>query len=128
MLVKRNQTMKKNLLLPVVVSSLFTVILPANALETRCGWLINPTPANWYLKDTDGTWTLSVQGGYQASGMENIPDLDRAEYVKTNGNYGYACACLDVDTDSNQMRITRVQNTEQLSISTCEQDANLPAW
>lgn len=60
--------------------------------------------------------------------MENIPDLDRAEYVKTNGNYGYACACLDVDTDSNQMRITRVQNTEQLSISTCQQDKNLPPW
>ena len=118
--------MTKNLLIPVIVSSLFTVILPANALETRCGWLANPTPANWYLKDADGTWTLSTQGGYQASGMENIPDLDRAEYVRTNGNYGYACACLDVDTDGNQMRIIRVQNTEQLSLSTCQQDRNLP--
>jgi hypothetical protein len=120
--------MKKNLLIPVIFSSLFTVILPANALETRCGWLANPTPANWYLKDTDGTWILSAQGGYQASGMENIPDLDGPEYVRTNGNYGYACACLDVDTDSNQMRITRVQNTEQLSVSTCQQDQNLPPW
>lgn len=120
--------MKRSLIIPIILSSLFTLTLPANAQETRCGWLANPTPANWFLKDTEGTWTLSVQGGYQASGMENIPDLDGPEYVRTNGNYGYTCACLDVNTDSSQMRITQVQNTQKLPLSTCQQDQNLPPW
>lgn len=122
------KSMKINFLIPAIISYLFTLTLPANAQETRCGWLANPTPANWYLKDTDGTWTLSVQGGYQASGMENIPDLDGPEYVKTNGNYGYTCACLEVNTDSSQMKVTRIQRVEPLPLSTCQQDANLPAW
>ncbi|MGL5510639.1 MAG: DUF4087 domain-containing protein [Microcoleaceae cyanobacterium] len=120
--------MKKKLLISVIISSLFTVILPAKALETRCGWLANPTPANWFLKDRDGTWTLSAQGGYQTTGMENIPDISGPEYVKTNGIHGYACACLEVDTDSNKMRITHVHNAEQLSLSVCQQDKNLSPW
>ncbi|WP_413167911.1 DUF4087 domain-containing protein [Capilliphycus salinus ALCB114379] len=55
-------------LIPAIVSCFSLNSFPADALETRCGWLTNPTPANCYLKDTDGSWTLSVQGGYQASG------------------------------------------------------------
>lgn len=30
----------------------------AQAAETRCGWLQNPTPANWWQDDRGGTWTL----------------------------------------------------------------------
>lgn len=54
--------MKKKLLIPAVISCFFTITLPANALETRCGYLVNPTPANWLLKDAEGTWTISRQG------------------------------------------------------------------
>jgi len=46
--------MKKNLFISVIISSLFIVALPAKAVETRCGWLHNPTPRNWYLIDKDG--------------------------------------------------------------------------
>ena len=28
----------------------------ASAAENRCGWLVNPTPGNWWLTDRDGTW------------------------------------------------------------------------
>lgn len=118
--------MKKTQLIPAIISCVLTMTLPAFAIETRCGWLQNPTPANWFLKDSEGSWTISAQGGYQARGMENIPDLERAEYVKTNGNYGYTCACLQVGTDSSQMRVTVVQTVEPLPLSTCQQDPNLP--
>ena len=45
---------------------------PALGAENRCGILTNPTPANWWLIDRDGEWTIGAQGGYQAEGIENI--------------------------------------------------------
>lgn len=96
------------------------------AAERRCGWLQNPTPSNWWLVDRDGSWTISVQGGYSAQGMELIPDMTRRDYVTTNGNYGYACACLDVDANRKAMRITRIYKGRQLPLKTCRQDPALP--
>ena len=120
------KAMKIKWLIPAIISSFSLVINPAKAAETRCGWLINPTPANWYLKDKDAQWTISVQGGYQAGGMNTIPPFNDDEYVKTNVNYGYGCACLNVVTDRNRMRITTIQGGEQLPLSTCRKDPNLP--
>ncbi|MFN3498292.1 MAG: DUF4087 domain-containing protein, partial [Pannonibacter indicus] len=32
---------------------------PASAApENRCGWIVNPTPGNWWLTDRDGDWIL----------------------------------------------------------------------
>jgi hypothetical protein len=109
-----------------VISGLILFTLPATATETRCGWLQNPTPANWWLKDRDGSWTISVQGGYQSKGMENLPNSDDSEYVRTNGNDGYSCACLRVSTDGNRMRITNIESGKPLPLRTCRQDPNLP--
>lgn len=97
------------------------------AIETRCGWLDNPTPANWWLTDRDGEWGISFQGGYQASGMENIPDLSNGDYVATNGYYGYGCACLAVTTDASTMKIVAIYSGEQLPLSVCHEDPALPA-
>ncbi|MFB8792015.1 MAG: DUF4087 domain-containing protein [Potamolinea sp.] len=119
--------MKRTLLISsALISGLFLFALPANAAETRCGWLQNPTPANWWLKDRDGTWTISVQGGYQARGMDNIPNIDNKEYVRTNINYGYGCACLRVSTDRNRMRITSIESGKPLPLRTCREDTSLP--
>lgn len=119
--------MKQSLLIKsALISVLFLFALPANAAETRCGWLQNPTPANWWLKDKDGTWTISVQGGYQARGMDNIPNIDDKEYVRTNVHYGYGCACLRVSTDRNRMRITSIESGKQLPLRTCREDTSLP--
>jgi hypothetical protein len=118
--------MKQNLLISAIISSLFIVALPANATETRCGWLHNPTPANWYLIDKDGRWTISLQGGYQARGMDNLPTYNEKEYVKTNGYYGYGCACMDVAIDSAQLRISEIRGGESLPLSTCREDPNVP--
>ena len=118
--------MKLKWLIPGIISSFLIVVIPAKAAETRCGWLINPTPANWYLKDKDRQWTISTQGGSQARGMDNLPAFNDDEYVKTNGYYGYGCACLSVVTDRNRIRITTIQGGEQLPLSTCREDPNLP--
>ena len=44
------------------------LLAAAPAPERRCGWLQNPTPANYWLIDRDGEWTIGAQGGYQAPG------------------------------------------------------------
>lgn len=113
--------------MPVLITGLSLFTLPSNATETRCGWLQNPTPANWWLTDSAGTWTISQQGGYQAKGIENLPSMENdRQYVRTNGYYGYGCACLRVATDRELMRITKIQSGEQLPLRTCRQDPNLP--
>ena len=117
--------MNKNLFISVIISSLFIVALPAKAVETRCGWLHNPTPRNWYLIDKDSRWVISMQGGYEAKGMDNLPTNEK-EYVKTNGYYGYGCACMDVVTDSARLRVSEIRGGESLPLSTGRQDPNLP--
>jgi hypothetical protein len=118
--------MKKNLFISVILFSLFIVVLPVKAVETRCGWLLVPTPGNRYLIDKNGTWIIGAQGGYQAKGIENIPNSDGKEVVRTNGNYGYNCACLNVAVNSNLRRIIGIQGGESLPLSTCREDPNRP--
>ncbi|MEG4518900.1 DUF4087 domain-containing protein [Microcoleus sp. AT9b-C5] len=118
--------MKKNLFISVIFSSLFIVALPAKAVETRCGWLHNPTPRNWYLVDKDGRWIISRQGGYEAKGMDDNLPTNEKEYVKTNGYYGYGCACMDVVTDKERSRISEIRGGESLPLSTCREDPTLP--
>lgn len=91
--------------------------------ENRCGWFVNPTPANAWLNDKDGEWTVSVQGGYQAEGdWGDFPD-DR--WVKTNGNYGYGCACMKVRVDFEEKRILKIADWTTKPLSACRNDAAL---
>ena len=97
------------------------------AAETRCGWIVNPTPANWWLTDADGEWIIGTQGGAQAEGMDLMPDFTEGEWVVTGGaSYGFGCACLGVVTDSAESRITLITSVKQLKIRKCRADANLP--
>ena len=96
------------------------------AAENRCGWIENPTPANWWLVDRDGRWTIMTQGGEETPGMEHIGDISAGDYRATNGNYGYACGCMEVDTDG-QGAITRIYSFRQLAIAKCENDPALSA-
>lgn len=97
------------------------------AEETRCGWLVNPTPANWWLIDADGEWTIGEQGGYQAPGFEDAPWGGQREQVPVNGNYGYECACMAVTSDADTMTITRVVSIRSRPLSACRQDRELPS-
>lgn len=98
----------------------------AQAAERRCGWLDNPTPANWWLTDRQGEWIISTQGGEEASGMEHIPDISDRQWVKTNGWHGYGCACLTVDVNRRDKRITRILSGTELPLRTCRNDRALP--
>lgn len=98
------------------------------AAEYRCGWLDNPTPANWWLDDREGSWTIAMQGGYSVSekSMDNLPELKDDEYVKTNGLYGYACACMSVSIDKKNKRITKIHSKgTQLLLKKCLEDRHL---
>ena len=98
------------------------------APENRCGWVMNPTPGNWYFTDADGDWTLAEQGSdEEALGMENIGDISAGDYVANNGNYGYACGCMKVEANMDTMRIISVYSFNQKKISACKRDKNLPS-
>ena len=105
---------------------LLTAAAPAQAVEKRCGWIVNPTPANWWLVDRDGQWTMSVQGGYQADGMEDLPDMSARGWVRTNGYYGHGCGCMTVDTDKADRRIRRIHSATPLPLKQCRADRKLP--
>ncbi|APR76776.1 Putative exported protein precursor [Minicystis rosea] len=91
--------------------------------ERRCGWVDNPTPANWWLTDRDGTWDIGIQGGYQAKG--DLPDFG-AKWVETNGHHGYGCACMDVEVDRAAKRVIEVHAVTVLPIERCRKDKALP--
>lgn len=97
------------------------------AVEKRCGWLENPTPANFSLLDRSGEWTISEQGGYQAPGIEKMPDMTTKGWVVTNaGEHGYGCACLDVQVDEKSGLVTRLVSAEPLPLRRCKLDPKLP--
>ena len=108
--------------------ALLCLALPSQsrAEETRCGWISNPTPRNWWLDDRDKTWTIMTQGPEDEppEGMDLISDISEKEFVRTNGYYGYGCACLSVETDGDE-RITKIFSFRQLPLSQCRNDKAL---
>ena len=91
----------------------------------RCGWLSNPTPANWWLTDAQGQWILATQGADQAPGMDEMPDMSTAGWVETNGHYGYGCACMTVTAGSDG-RVTRIADAQPKPLKQCRADKKLP--
>jgi Protein of unknown function (DUF4087) len=105
-----------------------TTPLPTNsAVEHRCGWIDNPTPANWWLNDKDGQWIISSQGANNgAAGMDLLPDFGN-RWIRTNGYYGYGCGCVDakVDASGEYKRVTEIVKAEVKDINVCQTDSNL---
>lgn len=99
---------------------------PHGAPARRCGWLVNPTPANWSLIDRDGEWELGAQGGWQAPGLDDMPDMTTRGWVETNGSYGHGCACLSVTTDRRTRRATRIFSARPMPLRVCRADRRLP--
>jgi hypothetical protein len=99
----------------------------AKASARRCGWLHNPTPGNWWLVDSDGQWILGTQGGHQAPGLHEMPDMSAGEWVEANGHYGYGCACMDVATDPATGHVTQVTRAESKPLAQCRADRKLPS-
>lgn len=110
---------------PIVVASLLLLVTSAvEASENRCGWFVNPTPANAWLLDRHGEWTIAVQGGYQAEG--DWPQFSDSQWAKTNGNYGRGCACLDVEVDQASKKVLRILKSQAKPLSSCRNDKSLP--
>ena len=95
--------------------------------EERCGWLENPTPGNWWLKDSHGLWIISAQGGPYAEGIEKLPEPQPDRFVATNGQYGYSCVCLTGAFDVHAQTMTRVEVARTSPLSVCRNDKALPA-
>ncbi|ELA6781410.1 MULTISPECIES: DUF4087 domain-containing protein [Vibrio] len=113
----------------IVILGMFST-LAATAEETRCGWLENPSPANMWLIDRDGSWDISVQGTSNALDDKSMELLYQAtanenEFVRTNRNYGFSCACLTVDVDEEQNSITTIYKSKQLPLKQCLEDISI---
>jgi hypothetical protein len=107
-------------------TSLLALALALAAPQTRCGWLQNPTPANWWLIDRDGEWLIGAQGGYQAPGMDEMPDMSTRGWIEVNGHRGYGCACLSVTVDARNHRVTRIFSARPRPPRQCRADRRLP--
>ncbi len=113
----------------IVILGMFSA-LAATAEETLCGWLENPSPANMWLIDRDGSWDISVQGTSNALDDKSMELLYQAtanenEFVRTNRNYGFSCACLTVDVDEEQNSITTIYKSKQLPLKQCLEDISI---
>ena len=92
----------------------------------RCGWLMNPTPGNWWLHDRDGEWILASQGSEPAPGMDDMPDMSTSGWVETNGHYGYGCACVTIAYEPGSRRVTRAADFRPKPLKLCRDDKRLP--
>ncbi len=97
--------------------------LSNSTAETRCGWFVNPTPANAWLLDAHGEWIISVQGGYQAEG--DWPEFKDSQWVKTNINYGYGCACMKVNVNKSEEKVINIISAYAKPLSACRKDKAL---
>jgi hypothetical protein len=101
----------------------------AAQVETRCGWLSNPTPANISLYDRDAEWTISVQGGYQVEGDWDWPDFKPGQWVVTNASsYGYGCACMQLRVNKETERVLEIKSSTARPLSACRRDSSLKRW
>ncbi len=104
-----------------ITTSAFSIWQPNTAFaETRCGWFVNPTPANAWLIDAHGEWLIAAQGGYQADG--DWPEFKDSQWVKTNINYGHGCACMKVNINKSEKKITNIISSYAKPLSACRKD------
>lgn len=94
--------------------------------ERRCGWLYNVTPGNWWLFDGHGEWILATQGGFQAPGLEEMPDMTTRGWIELNGHYGYGCACMTLTVDPASLFVQKVALASPQPLKQCHDDPGLP--
>jgi len=98
----------------------------ADRVEMRCGWLDNPTPQNYWLRDRQGEWTLSEQGGYVADGFDTMPDMSTKGVIETNRTYGYSCACITGVFDAKGHTVDKIVKAVPKPLRQCRADRRLP--
>lgn len=97
-----------------------------SASERVCGWLDNPSPANLFFTDSEAFWFISAQGkaplNDASMNLVYAALHDEQQFVRTNVNYGFSCACLTVDKSLETNSITKVYQSEQMTLKTCLED------
>lgn len=109
----------------LLVLALASVSVAASA-DTRCGWILNPTPGNTALIDGDGDWVVSVQGGYQAQGVLNA-NVSTDQFIEVNGNYGYYCGCISGKFDNKAKLVKRIDSDSVKPLKACLMDSKIPS-
>jgi hypothetical protein len=94
--------------------------------QTRCGWLDNPTPGNWWLTDRDGEWTLATQGSEGVPGWETLEVITPPQWVETNGSYGHGCVCASMRVDMAEERVLEIRSVSPRPLKACRNDRRLP--
>lgn len=115
------------LVVPILLGPLTSFGSPNfEKVETRCGWLSNPTPANVSLYDREREWIIGVQGGYQAEG--DWPDFPPKQFVESNPPHGYGCACLRVTVNRETSEVIKIVSASVRPLSACRRDKALKKW
>lgn len=113
--------------IPVIVALALALANAASAeTELRCGWLDNPTPANWWLVDADGEWTISIQGQGEFSNFFDVAPTGPYEREGLHPSYGWSCACIEGVFDPETRRLTQTLAVRNLPLSQCREDPALP--
>lgn len=105
-----------------------TAVESPSRFETRCGWFSNPTPANIWLYDRDGEWTIGVQGGYQLEGDRAWPRFKRGQWVRTNNDYGYGCVCMQLRVNRESREVLAIRSARARPLAACRRDPSLKKW
>ena len=110
----------------VILAALILVAAPALA-ETRCGWIDNPTPGNWFLTDRDGAWALGLQGVDLGNNWLDVDVPEFAEWASDGGRAGFGCGCFEGTVDRRSGDASWISSVRALPLSRCHDDPALPA-
>ena len=122
--------MRLALLLPAALLSVAFGTTPADAQrgrQTLCGWYENSSPGNHTIRDRAREWVIGAQGGFQAAGIERIPEAPQSRWVRPGGpgSYGYGCYCMQASTNARAGRITRIHSARAVPLAQCRADRRL---
>ena len=54
--------------------------------------------------------------------MDALVEFPKADFIKTNGDYGYGCACITVDADDKVKKISTIYQFRVVPIKQCKND------
>ena len=118
--------MFRTVLIAAAIAVAAPALAAAPAAKHLCGWVENPTPANWWLTDKNGQWIINTQGGAQATG--DLPDFQKGKlyWVATQPNgYGYGCGCITATVDGKTKQVSKIFKAEVLKLQVCRKDQTL---
>jgi hypothetical protein len=110
-----------SLVAALVASSAFAAEVELKT-QTLCGWFENPTPANIFLIDRSGEWTIGIQGGQQIEDDWPWPKFNDSQWIKNNGHYGYGCACITGVVNVSTRDVISISSSRAQSLNICRTD------